>query len=213
MTFKPGIAAVLMFVGGSCYASAANRYNPELLCPANPSVAECDRLVEQAVAQDVPGVIERQGPLLKLHAANGKTVEWRNADPAGEQQQTAWACDYVAAFGFIRVCHRLLEASATEFVNIRTGDSLHLKGWPIHSPSGKRMLIVDGYDDAIFSLEIWRFEAGRLVREFRTESPAGQGWETASWINEREIAPQQEAGYANPQYVLQNRGGWKIHRR
>ena len=173
MTFKPGIAAVLMFVGGSCYASAANRYNPELLCPANPSVAECDRLVEQAVAQDVPGVIERQGPLLKLHAANGKTVEWRNADPAGEQQQTAWACDYVAAFGFI----------------------------------------VDGYDDAIFSLEIWRFEAGRLVREFRTESPAGQGWETASWINEREIAPQQEAGYANPQYVLQNRGGWKIHRR
>lgn len=185
-------------------------YAPALLCPDKASVLECDRLVEQAVAKDVPGVIKRQGPLLKLHAANGKTVEWRNASSTAEPQQTTWACDYFPAFGFIRMCHRLMEASATEFVNIRSGDSVAVKGWPIYSPSGKRMLIVDGYDDTVFSLEIWRFEAGRLVREFRAESPAGDGWETASWNSEHKITPQQELGRGDTQYILQNTDGWKI---
>jgi hypothetical protein len=177
------VLAALLSVGCNSGGVAANKYHPEKICPESITPAECDLLVEKVVSADIPGVVQRSGSILRIQARNGKRVERKTADPA------VWACDYLPEHGYLRLCYRLWEESQTEFVSLKSGESLIVSGWPIYSPSRRKVLMVNGYGGEIYSLEIWRFGEKALVREFRRESPPGEGWEIPTWKGENEILP------------------------
>jgi len=87
-------------------------------------------------------------------------------------------------------CDLLVEKAVsvqTEFVSLKSGESLIVPGWPIYSPSRRRVLMVDGYGGTVYTLEVWRFGEARLVNEFHLESPPGEGWGTAAWNGENEV--------------------------
>lgn len=212
MRIKPAHLITLTLLGVSVLALAKGKYDSEKICQEINPVSECDHLVEKTVSKDVPGIIERKGQALKIHAKSGKTVERTNSNASGEGHKEMWVCDYFPKYGYVRVCYRFWESSGTEFVNIHSGSSNFVAGWPIYSPSGQRILMVNGYGGAVYSLEIWRFEEQKLFKEFHSESPPGPGWETAAWKSENEIEPNQSSLPRGPRYILLRKAGsWEIH--
>ena len=198
------IVIVLLGLGNHGASLASGSYVPEKICPQPNYTLECDVLVENAVAKDIPGVIERSGPVLQIHARNGKIVEKKNASPEIREAESwkLWACDYLPESGFVRLCYRLWESSKTEFINIRSGQVVAMAGWPIYSPSRGSVLMVDGYGGEIYSLEIWRFGTNGLQKEFRLESPPGEGWEVPRWKEEGKIETNPGSRASGQRYTL-----------
>lgn len=197
------IVIVLLGLGNHGASLAGDGYAPEKICP-QPITPGCDALVESAVAKDVPGVIERSGPVLRIRAGNGKIVERKNAGPeiweAGSWK--VWACDYLPESGFVRLCYRLWESSKSEFIHIKSGEAVAIDGWPIYSPSRGSVLMVDGYGGEIYSLEIWRFRKNGLLKEFSREFPPGVGWEIPRWNGEGDIETNPESKVSGPRHKL-----------
>jgi len=54
---------------------AVRKYDSEKICKKEKdNFSACDLLVEQAVAKDILGVIERKGAVLRIHLKNGKIL-------------------------------------------------------------------------------------------------------------------------------------------
>lgn len=213
---KLGRACLLgvMWLSASGSAPAEGKYNPAKICPDANRTPQCDHLLEKAVARDVPGVIERRGAVLRIRAKNGKTIERKNSPHTGEGHKEVWVCDFLPAHGYLRLCYRFWESSGTEYVNIRSGSANFIGGWPTYSPSGQRMLMVNGYAGDVFGVEIWRFEMTRMVREFNMGRPPMQGWETGVWKGEDaiEAVPDHVPGPAS-HILIRGADGWRMQER
>lgn len=195
---KPSLLLVLLI----CLPGAAvtqDKYSIERLCPDQ--WGGCDLVVEAEVAKDIPGVIERDGEVLRLHAKNGVTVDRVNS--GGEAGKTMWVCDYFPESDYVRICHRYLESSGTEFLSIATGSSSLVGGFvESYSPSRQRILVFHATEDGIYGIAIWRFAAEKLVLELEAESPEDMGWVRSRWGSENEIDLVPESDDSGPRYAL-----------
>ncbi|MCW5200564.1 hypothetical protein VU07_01925 [Desulfobulbus sp. F4] len=210
------VLAMLLALPGA--ALAEGKYSRDTLCKEKgQEIAphDCNLRVEQAVAKDIPGVIERKGPVLRLHTKRGKVLERKNSGPKVKESLSwvLWACDWLPESGFVEICYGFYESSKSEFIHLKTGKAVELDGWPIYSPSRRRVLMADGYAEEMDSLEIWRFEEQGMVREFRVKSPPGKGWEQPVWNSESEIEAkpspdEQESGLLHR--LVQGKSGWVL---
>lgn len=171
---------------------AVGKYDPEKIClKEKDNSLACDLLIEQAVAKDLPGVIERKGNVLSIRLRNGKTVKRKNAtDPDGtasdgESFHEMSACNYLPDSGYLEICHIGWEWIRVEFVNIKSGASVSYDGLPVYSPSGRRALMVEVNDDGggFNRIEIWRFDKKRPVKEFQMEKSSEEESVDSSWSN------------------------------
>jgi hypothetical protein len=184
----------------------------------------CDDRVEKAVIADAPeGLIERKGLSLTIRARNGKLVERKSTDPAkigvqhteagkdrASRDQTVWACDYFPQHKFVRLCYRLWESMETEFVNTETGKTVVILGAQTYSPSGSRILSVDGYADETYSIEVWRFRKSSLIKEFRAK-PNWSFWANATWVSEDDILLESRPPSGSQQYrLLRKNNKWTL---
>lgn len=199
------IAATALFLTS---ALAAEKYDRNKIC-ADSNVVECDLLVEKAVSESVPGVVDRAGRTLKVRARNGKTIERKNADTKiqGEGSSSIWVCDYLPAYGYVRLCYRLWEKAQTEYINLETGDSVLIKGFPQYSPSGQQVLFINHHVNSVYGIEIWRFEKNRIVKEFEHTPSAEFFAETGKWENENEIKLASQFSINVVRYRIVKRGG------
>lgn len=208
------------------YAEASDRYHPGKLCPeihghvdyragvTEVQMRKCRHRVEDFVSRDVPGVVERNGALLRIRAKNGKAIQRQSSYVDGETYEAIWVCDYLPQRGYIRLCYLVWESSGTEFVNVNTGTATFVQGWLTYSPSGDQILMVDGYGGAVDKIEIWRFGRDRLVREFQIEPPAGAelDWERASWMSETEVMLGASSDQPGLKHLLSRKAGRWEHR-
>lgn len=180
---------------------AVGKYDHQKICLKENNDEGCGVLIEQAVAKDLPGVIERKGNVLSIHLRNGKTIKRKNAtDPDGtvsdgESFHVMTACNYLPDSGYLEICHTGWEWWNIEFVNIKSGVSVSSDGLPVYSPSGRRALMVEAIDYGVgFNrIEIWRFDKKRPVKEFQmeisssednqTEGSSEKDEEVSSWSN------------------------------
>lgn len=206
---------VALILVTSNIAAAAGKYDREKICPRPNDISECDLLVEKAVASQIPGVVERRGAVLYIHAKNGKTLERKDSGPKVKETESwkRWVCNYFPANGYLEVCYRLWESSKSEFVNINSGSSISIDGWPVYSPLGHRVLMVNGYGGEVYSLEVWRFDEKGPLKEFRIESPPGAGemWEMPIWKSENEILPDLSSSASPLKYrLVRERNSWRL---
>lgn len=164
---------------------AVGKYDREKICPKEKdNFSACDLLVEQAVAKDILGIIERKGAVLRIHLRNGKILERKNVgtDSGCESCYVMSACGYLPAMGYLEICYTGWEWHKTEFVNINSGRSVAVDGQSFHSPLERRAVIVESSDGGVDMIEIWRFDRKRPVKEFHMEPPSGEDEEeVSSW--------------------------------
>lgn len=213
------LALILLFLATvvtaalfSAPLSAADRYDRTKIC-GNTKYIECDLLIEKAISKSIPGVIDRTGRVITIHARDGKTIErvGTGREIKGEGSRNIWVCDYLPTYGYLRLCYRLWERAQTEYVDLDTGESVLIKGFPQYSPSGQRALFIDHHVNSVFGIEIWRFEKSQITREFQY-SPSSEFFaETERWENENEIslASQFSANVARYR-ILKRKENWSI---
>ncbi|MCW5206731.1 hypothetical protein VU08_07355 [Desulfobulbus sp. F5] len=180
---------------------AVGKYDREKICPKEKdNFSACDLLVEQAVAKDIPGVIERKGAVLRIHLRNGKIMARKNVRTAADCDSCHenWVCNYLPNSGYLEICQRGWWWSAAKFVNIQSGSSGTAIGRSSYSPLGRRALMVELSDDSgVTGVEIWRFDSKRPVKEFELKYSSEEdeeeflgynlAWEDAVWKSETEI--------------------------
>lgn len=188
---------------------AVGKYDREKICLKENNYEACDLLIEQAVAKQAPGVIERKGNVLSIHLRNGKTVELVADKNCGECCNDLWVCNYLPDRAYVEICHRCLEWSKTVFININSGKSVSSGGVPVYSPSGRRALMVEASDGAVDGVEIWRFDRKRPVKEFKLEDSSANNedaWFQAVWKSETEIQANAPSSSPPASYHLIKKG-------
>lgn len=185
----PVFVAIVVTAFYSASPLAADKYDRKKIC-GDSNLIECDLLIEKAVSESIPGAIYRTGRVIKIRARNGKTIEREGTskEAEGEGSRDIWACDYLATYGYLRLCYRLWERAQTEYISLETGDSVLIKGFPRYSPSGQQVLFIDHQVNSVLGIEIWRFERNRITREFQYSPSADFFAETGRWENENEIS-------------------------
>ncbi len=141
---------------------------------------------EKAILKNFPTRVTRAKHTLKLHCAEGKTIELVNDDTDGEAHVMYYCIDFIEPEGLFLIHGQLYEGAEHFVVNSASGHTFNLGDRPIFSPQRTR-LAVAGFDvTAAYDfngIRIFRVEKGELALEYELE-PEAWGPQNFIWKSE-----------------------------
>lgn len=194
-------------------AYAADRYDRNIICKDLSPSANCALHIEQAIAKDVPGVIQRTGLVLTIKAKNGSQIKRKNSPPFTDGGTSVYVCYYLPEHKILQLCHYLNETLQTEYFHIENGNSVTAGGFPTYSPSKHRAVLAGRYYEQLGSIVIFRFEKKSLVREFEyIASPNKESYSVgeASWFGEDKIVFGPYVGTKSSLVIERTKNGWEM---
>ena len=150
---------------------------------------------ESSLLAEAKGKAERRNENLVLHLRHGNkifvnTKECRSVEREAECVRYVFMA-YSAGIHLFVVAELPSEGWSFLLVDEKSGDSFHVKNFPVFSPDGKRFVVVrDSAIDGNFGLELWVRKNNKYVMDWEG-SPFYEGnyasYEINKWINGNEV--------------------------
>ena len=169
-------------------AVAAPMSTPSIvrLCSEADGPQHCERLIEAEQMKQFPGVAVRDGHTLRLTVRGGaRAIELRDSDDPGSGSGGGSGADFrgYALWDYWpqrRTAVVSVTARDSDFylvIDLDRGTQTRVAAEPFLSPDGQRFVVGDLCDTQCGNvLEVWRFDADRLVKE-RTFKPLEKWYE------------------------------------
>ena len=180
---------------------------------------KCAPVIERLQLPKYPQVNRQKGEL-KLALKTGKVVVFtdRQKDPDDSEAQHYFFRDYLRGRGYFLIQALLYEDAGYYMVNNQTGEKSFLQDLPILSPD-KTKLVTIRYDLVYLprnTIQIWRFDPGRLIKEWEFDAenkwgPAGGVWLDTDTISfTKKILKRDYSCIDVPMILKKGPGGWKF---
>lgn len=154
-----------------------------------------DDNAEAAVIATTQGRVERKGPTLLFHSADGTSQtltdqEQCSADgqPADENQ-----CEHYTLFAYLPDRHAFIVKTSTyeggsfTWINERNGQSVRVEGEPHFSPDRNRFVAVEASMEYPYVIQIWRLTDAMPILEWESPPITTVGYEFTGWNSDDEV--------------------------
>jgi hypothetical protein len=179
----PAAAATIFFLC-VCQAAAAPPSQLSILraCGDADTAAQCERVVEAEQIRQFAEFASRDGPVLRLKTRSGQPVVLRDQGVPGTDEGPGSRFYALWDYWFVpRTAIVSVSAPAGDhylIVDLNRGTQTRISAEPLLSPDSMRFVVVDLCDTQCGNtIELWRFDRDRLVRE-RTFKPPEKWYES-----------------------------------
>jgi hypothetical protein len=154
-----------------------------------------DYAAEAAVIAATKGRVQRNGPTLLFHSADGTSQTLIDQEQCGADGQPADEnhCEHHALFAYLPDRHAFIvktsayEGGSFTWINERNGQSVRVEGEPHFSPDGGRFVAVEASNAAPYVIQVWRLTDAMPILEWESPPIATVGYEFTGWNSDDEV--------------------------
>ncbi len=163
------------------------------------AIAACaqrpDYTAESAVIAATDGQVQRNGPMLLFHSADGTSQTLIDQETCGADGESADEnrCERHALFAYLPDRHAFivktsyLEGASFSWINQRNGQSVRVEGEPHFSPDGHRFVTVEASNERPYVIQVWRLTDAMPILEWESPPIEFVGYEFTGWNSNDEV--------------------------